>query len=159
MYRKIGFYMMLCLVLVLTPLAGMAGSEEKDNTTECPPCPCAEKSAPEVSFEDSEDNPEELTLNKKGETYGPVEFTHMGHNDYVDEGCVSCHHMAGKTGVIKPCAACHAKPLFQKAEQLNVLNLKAAFHKQCITCHEDNDAGPMGCTECHEIKKKKADSK
>ena len=62
-------------------------------------------------------------------------------------------HPISKYGRLKveECGACHRKGLFE-TEKLNMLNLKAAYHQQCIDCHVEWEAGPTECAECHEIR-------
>jgi hypothetical protein len=96
------------------------------------------------------ESPETVVLKQLVEVYEAVEFSHAEHADMAEEGCEGCHHRS-PPGVYKKCGECHTKGLFE-AERLNVLNLKAAYHRQCIECHVDWESGPTGCTECHEIR-------
>lgn len=93
-----------------------------------------------------------------GEDYGfeqfqraPVIFTHTVHMDLemVDGACGPCHHDGkDENGQFveadpMPCKDCH------DAEGGDVADLRTAYHKQCITCHEEAAAGPVACGECH----------
>ena len=148
MSRITGIPMLICLffALSLAPVqADPAGGEMK---CQCP-CPCPVGSVPESSA-DSAEVPEEVVLDKLVEVYEEVAFSHADHADMVDDGCTACHHHA-PPGVYQKCGACHGKGLFE-AEKLNMINLTAAYHRQCIECHVEWESGPTGCTECHEIR-------
>lgn len=75
------------------------------------------------------------------------------HEDFYDKGvkgCTSCHtrEEAPKAAPApQPCSSCHSEPV----EQL-VPTTTNAFHGQCMSCHENQDAGPFGddsCYQCH----------
>ena len=139
---------LIWLVVVLALAPGSADPAQEEAKCQCP-CPCPEESVPEPS-PDSEESPETVVLNKLVEVYEEVEFSHAEHAELAEEGCGTCHHHT-PVGVYKKCGECHTKALFE-AEKLNVLNLKAAYHRQCIECHVEWESGPAGCTECHEIR-------
>lgn len=75
------------------------------------------------------------------------------------KGCVNCHTtvesrpaLAKGTFKVSPdyadCAVCHVD---QKTKDL-IPGRMAAFHGQCIKCHEKNDKGPFRkdhCNQCH----------
>ena len=148
MNRITGIPLLICFffALALVPVhADPTGGETK---CQCP-CPCPEASVPEPS-EDSGEVPEEVVLDKLVEVYEEVAFSHAEHADMVDDGCTACHHHASP-GVYQKCVTCHGKGLFE-ADKLNMINLKAAYHRQCIECHVAYESGPTGCTECHEIR-------
>ncbi len=74
------------------------------------------------------------------------------HEDFYDEGtkgCKNCHtrEKPTKTFEPQPCSSCHDEPV----EQL-VPTTTTAFHGQCMSCHEEQGAGPFGddaCYQCH----------
>ncbi|QJB57972.1 cytochrome c3 family protein [Pseudodesulfovibrio sp. zrk46] len=75
------------------------------------------------------------------------------HDDmYKDglKGCTNCHtRQMAKDENPNPqaCSDCHTQPL----DQL-VPNTTAAFHGQCMGCHEEQGSGPFGddaCYQCH----------
>lgn len=99
-------------------------------------------------YAEPEEVPETVLLNELGEVYEAFSFSHAEHAEMAEEGCNSCHH---PPGVYKKCSACHDKGLFE-ADKLNLLNTKAAFHRQCIECHVEYGVGYTGCTECHGIR-------
>jgi hypothetical protein len=148
MSRTTGIPVLIWIVFVLSLVPGHADPTEGEAKGQCP-CPSPEVSVPEPS-PDSEECPETLVLKQLVEVYEEVSFSHAEHAEMVDEGCTSCHHKA-PPGVYQKCGACHEKGLFE-AEKLNMINLKAAYHRQCIECHVAYESGPTGCTECHEIR-------
>ncbi len=143
MSRTTGIPVLIWIVFVLSLVPGHAGPTEGEMKCQCP-CPCPEP------FADSGEVPETVVLDKLVEVYEEVAFSHAEHAEMVDEGCTTCHHKA-TPGVYQKCGACHGKGLFE-AEKLNMINLKAAYHRQCIECHVEWESGPTGCTECHEIR-------
>ena len=148
MSRTTGIPVLIWIVLVLFLVPGHADPTEGETKCQCP-CPCPEESVPEPSA-DSGEVPETVVLDKLVEVYEEVAFSHADHADMVDDGCTACHHKATR-GVYQKCGACHGKGLFEP-EKLNMINLKAAYHRQCIECHVEWESGPTGCTECHEIR-------
>jgi len=94
--------------------------------------------------------PEEITIKRLQNLYGPVDFPHADHFDYVDD-CSTCHHHSG--GKTIACINCH-KPIkfykYQGSKRKNGIGLKAAYHMRCLGCHKEEESGPTGCTECHE---------
>jgi hypothetical protein len=136
------------VLAVVYPLAGYAEPTEGEAKCQCP-CPCPE-AAQEEPTADSEECPETIVMKQLVEVYEEVEFSHAEHADLVDEGCGTCHHHT-PVGDYRKCGACHAKGLFE-TDKLNLINLKAAYHRQCIECHVEWESGPTGCTECHEIR-------
>ncbi len=84
-----------------------------------------------------------------------VFFPHERHMESLD--CLSCHHLYedGKNILNEDdidddgsasCSRCHVKSAS--------INLKTAYHRQCISCHRalnrepDNDL-PITCKDCH----------
>ena len=81
--------------------------------------------------------------------YGPVRFMHGKHAALVND-CAVCHHFRPKDATASEttrCSACHQEPF--KADHPGRLGLKAAYHQQCMECHEDMAKGPTGCIGCH----------
>lgn len=148
MSRITGIPLLICFFFALSLAPGHADPAEGETKCQCP-CPCPGKPVPEPPAEAVE-VPEEVVLDKLVEVYEEVAFSHADHADMVDDGCTACHHHA-PPGVYQKCGACHEKGLFE-AEKLNMINLKAAYHRQCIECHVEAGSGPTGCTECHEIR-------
>jgi c(7)-type cytochrome triheme protein len=87
----------------------------------------------------------------------PVAFSHIRHMEAVPS-CKDCHHkyengknvldegtlQEGNKGI--KCSACHGVR--------DRIDLKEAFHSQCISCHKNKKTGPRFCGECH-IRKQK----
>lgn len=99
------------------------------------------------------DNPEAFPKNQRQ----AVTFPHETHMQMVD--CLSCHHdyvdgkntlgaeMLEETDPAIRCASCHAGN--------TVVNLKDAFHQQCLGCHRQmrksgEATAPELCGECHQ---------
>ncbi len=95
-----------------------------------------------------------------GEEYGfeqferaPVKFAHVLHEDLeiVDGACAPCHHDGkddnGQFVEADPmaCKDCHD----EAGDADDATDLRTAYHKMCITCHEQAEKGPLTCGECH----------
>lgn len=152
MPRLPGFPAILCLLLLLVGLGGTGLAGENQCTC---PCPCPSEAAEEPAA-DSDACPETVVLNSIEEVYEAVEFSHRSHAEMAD-GCATCHHHT-PPGQYKKCGTCHIKTLFEP-DKLNMPNLKAAYHRQCIECHVEYDAGPVDCLECHAIREDLASGK
>lgn len=151
MYRYARLFVLSLLLCFLFSFGAYAGSGGQ--AAECP-CPCPEGSKAQAVEPDPEDSPEEIVLKRMVDIYEPVTFSHQEHADYADEGCVQCHHHQENAKKYKPCSACHERKLFQEEDKLNVPGLSGAYHRQCIECHVEMGSGPVGCTECHEVRDK-----
>ena len=71
-----------------------------------------------------------------GDLYGPVRFMHMKHASVIND-CTECHHYkpdAPDASETTKCSACHQDAF--NPEFPERLGLKAAYHQQCIECHE-----------------------
>jgi len=82
-----------------------------------------------------------------------VAFEHDVHNEKAEiEDCVICHHSMTEDGKLdmenssegETCESCHAVKRTDGGTPL-----MRAYHKQCITCHEEKAKGPVACGECH----------
>jgi hypothetical protein len=80
-------------------------------------------------------------------------FVHDEHNEKagIDE-CAVCHHLyidgklvEGEDSIGQSCSDCH---LIHATG--NNLPLMKAFHKRCKGCHQQKNAGPIMCGECHQ---------
>lgn len=124
----------------------------------------------------SADGPDTVELGSLAQYYEPVEFPHAMHVELIDENeCAICHHHTLGTPVLDPiCLRCHvssgetdfvacrdchpakrfsAEYLASLEEDINLYHvekpgLQGAFHRNCMGCHEENDA-PTGCEDCH----------
>ena len=119
------------------------------------------------------DYPDEIEIDSLGNLYEAVVFDHAMHVD-ATESCADCHHHTTGTGAESEyCAKCHDGEvemdavLCQDCHSADPLspenlhnpkpgftyhndqpNLKAAYHLNCIGCHQEVD-GPTGCEDCH----------
>lgn len=92
-------------------------------------------------------------LKKEGapysDLYGPVRFMHTKHAAIIND-CTACHHLRPadpKASETTRCSACHQEPFNPKT--LGRIGLKAAYHQQCMGCHEEKGQGPVLCLDCH----------
>ena len=121
-----------------------------------------------------EEIPEQVTINVMAKLYEPVEFDHSMHTELgedcsvchhhttgtgtSDERCISCHADGNETASVA-CSDCHVTDRFS-ATNINLEaedryryhidrpGLKAAFHWNCLGCHDAMD-GPTACQDCH----------
>lgn len=64
----------------------------------------------------------------------------------VDTLCAGCHHHT-PVGMRPPrCESCHG---VTAAETVDRPDLKTAYHRQCIGCHQEMQIAEQGCTDCH----------
>jgi hypothetical protein len=110
--------------------------------------------------------PERVVIDELVDDYGPSDLPHgaivralydrVRHNRLAvhfhrttDTLCDGCHHQVPAEGdlVQQPaCGSCHGKandPLADKP------SLKAAYHRQCVGCHEQMQIEAVDCTACH----------
>ncbi len=89
-------------------------------------------------------------VNTFEDKYGPVRFMHSKHAASLKGDCAACHHYRPadtKAEETVACRTCHQEA-FRKQEKERV-GLKAAYHMQCMGCHEDMKKGPVSCDGCH----------
>jgi octaheme c-type cytochrome (tetrathionate reductase family) len=82
--------------------------------------------------------------------YEPVRFMHAKHAAALNGDCASCHHYRPedpKAPEIMACRSCHQDAFSQKDPKR--IGLKAAYHMQCMNCHEKMKKGPVSCEGCH----------
>ena len=118
--------------------------------------------------------PEQATLDSMAVLFEGVEFDHAMHTD-LGEDCSACHHHTTGTGTIdERCIRCHAdsdevatvgcrdchlanpfsaeninkEALDRYQFHIDTPGLKAAYHWNCLGCHEEMD-GPTDCQDCH----------
>jgi hypothetical protein len=60
--------------------------------------------------------------------------------------CAGCHHRSPHGKRPPPCRACHTNEFHPTKD---VPSLVAAYHRQCIGCHQQMGL-ETGCTACHE---------
>ncbi|MBF0101552.1 MAG: cytochrome C [Desulfobacterales bacterium] len=64
--------------------------------------------------------------------------------------CLGCHHHSPASSNPPPCASCHGKASQSNASERP--NLKAAYHGQCMGCHDKmniQNVKSTDCTVCH----------
>lgn len=118
--------------------------------------------------------PDQVSLDTMVKLFEGVEFNHAMHTE-LGEDCSGCHHHTTGTGTTKEqCVRCHAdskevasvgcrdchvadpfsaEHLAIKARDryqfhLDTPGLKAAYHWNCVGCHEKM-GGPIDCQDCH----------
>ena len=79
------------------------------------------------------------------EMYGPASFNHELHQRLADD-CAVCHHYSQDT--YPSCRECHAAPF--NPENLNKPGIAHVYHLRCISCHIENQTGPVECMGCHD---------
>ena len=81
--------------------------------------------------------------------YGPVRFMHSKHAG-ITKDCALCHHYRPleETALeTTRCSACHQDAF--NPDHPDRIGLKAAYHQQCMGCHQDRAKGPVDCIGCH----------
>jgi len=82
-------------------------------------------------------------------TAGKVLFDHKKHTSDIGYGfsCGDCHHTLTEDEYedAQSCSECHDP---DEGDE-DVPKRGDAFHLQCIGCHEQFEAGPKECAECH----------
>jgi formate-dependent nitrite reductase cytochrome c552 subunit len=63
----------------------------------------------------------------------------------IDTLCAGCHHHSPVGARPPKCVSCHAADNDPTQDRPG---LKAAFHRQCIECHQQMEIA-TGCTDCH----------
>jgi len=99
-----------------------------------------------------EDAPDDIIINEvasENDLYTPVDFTHRLHAEMslMSGGCATCHHY-NPPGEIVKCSTCHESE--SKRTNLAIPTLKAAYHRQCMTCHTTWEE-KTECKSCHEL--------
>ena len=88
-------------------------------------------------------------IRKTEDHYRPVRFMHAKHAA-VTKDCALCHHhrpLDEAASETVRCSACHQEA-FNK-DHPERLGLKAAYHQQCMGCHQQMNKGPIDCAGCH----------
>jgi hypothetical protein len=100
-----------------------------------------------------------------------VPFQHKKHVEVDKIACTECHHkfVDGKNvwkegDPVESCETCHTNGAIKDEMKLppdqQKLNLKLAFHNNCVGCHKKlkkenpQSKAPVACTGCHPAEKK-----
>lgn len=159
--KPIALLGLLCLVSTGVPAQGRTPARSAADVAalDCRACHTAvtpTRDAPALSacprlkikgYHPIEEAPPTIVLGRPGATYGPVTFAHREHAHMAEtgKGCNGCHHY-DQARPIQKCKNCHA--VSRRREDLGKPDLKAAMHRQCLTCHRDwNPSG--ACKTCH----------
>jgi len=100
-------------------------------------------------FPSSKTGPDVVVINEMSDNYTGVVFSHKIHSQMSEMtvGCTGCHHY-NTTGPVLNCRECHESS--RSREDVSVPDLKAAFHRQCMSCHKQW-SHENGCnTQCHQ---------
>ena len=88
-------------------------------------------------------------IKQREDHYEPVRFAHKRHAALVND-CSKCHHFRPKDEFALEttrCSACHQDSF--NPDHPERIGLKAAYHQQCMECHQKEAKGPVDCTGCH----------
>ncbi|MFP3869518.1 MAG: cytochrome c3 family protein [Syntrophobacteria bacterium] len=129
-----------------------------------------------LSLSGAADVPDVITLEDtlwSEHTKSPVTFFHKKHSEEYSIACDECHHVykdgenVWKEGdPVQKCHECHTEPTVtgerRLSEEQQKLNLKLAFHNNCMGCHrelkmQDREKYkdiPTMCSQCHPMEKK-----
>ncbi len=102
-------------------------------------------------YQSPKEGPESVAIVEMSDKYTGVIFPHRVHAEMseMSTGCAGCHHY-NTSGPILNCRNCHEKS--RNREDVSVPDLKAAFHRQCMSCHKQW-SGENGCNSiCHKRK-------
>ena len=118
--------------------------------------------------------PDQVTLDRLSSLFDGVNFNHAAHVEIAGD-CATCHHHTTGDGAggercgrchaqspksaVVACRDCHVADPFTAAQlerkaddryqyHVDKPGLKAAYHWNCLGCHEDS-GGPTGCEDCH----------
>ena len=94
------------------------------------------------------EGPETVVIEGMSDHYNGVVFSHRNHAKMseMSGGCTSCHHY-NTSGPVLSCKKCHNSS--RSREEISLPDLKAAYHRQCMTCHKQWSS-ENGCNnQCH----------
>jgi len=113
--------------------------------------------------------PEKITIGHLSNEYKPSEFPHARIIESLKKGiqknsmamwshgddktlCMGCHHNSPANEKVQACNSCHGSK--QNSDNFKP-GLKAAYHGQCITCHEKMNMNKIAATDCNKCHTKK----
>lgn len=83
---------------------------------------------------------------------GKVTFSHLKHQERVENNCQFCHHEVTQENLSEACSNCHKK-IVQVTPLGEAMPLSNAFHTKCIACHQkklkEEKKPPVKCQDCH----------
>jgi hypothetical protein len=127
---------------------------ECETPTKINPClaKCPRENTNVVTYK-VKDAPKVLEINNikaENDFYNEVNFSHKAHAEMAEmnTGCVTCHHY-NPPGKIVKCNHCHIAE--RELSQINMPDLKAAYHRQCMDCHTSWEEETK-CESCHALK-------
>jgi len=160
----------LKIILILLLTAGILSGQNKNkeilNCSKCHECaiptkdnPCLKKCPRElmnIVYHMPISIPKVLIIdNFKSEPnhYPPVKFSHQTHAEMsaMSGSCQMCHHY-NPVGAIIGCKECHE--IERKRTDLTKIDLKGAYHVQCMNCHR-SWSNQIECNTCHNQSDKK----
>lgn len=117
-----------------------------------------------------EDIPETVKIDSLADKFRPAEFPHrrivkelasglaksnLASRFHRDPGtlCQGCHHNSPPAKKPPECANCHGRPF--NAQKPAMPGLKAAYHQQCMNCHQEMELAKPAATACAECHKEK----
>lgn len=102
-------------------------------------------------YHSPQEGPQTVVIDEMSENYTGVVFSHRVHAEMsgMSSGCTGCHHY-NTTGPVLNCRNCHEKT--RKREDVSVPDLKAAYHRQCMTCHKKWSSEKRCNYLCHQNK-------
>lgn len=99
-------------------------------------------------YHSPEEGPETVVIDEMSDYYNGVEFSHKVHAEMseMSGGCTGCHHY-NTTGPVLNCRKCHESS--RQREDISIPDLKAAYHRQCMTCHKQWSNDNSCSSRCH----------
>ena len=151
------------------PVDSTAGSEKSDDTVIA--AALLQSRTPVADTYAEADIPEKVVIKSLADEYEPVELPHRKiiHtllNNIKDNKlasyfhskngtiCQGCHHNSPTAKKPPGCSSCHGLPF----DENNMLRpgLKAAYHRQCMECHDAMGIEKPVATDCTGCHRKKA---
>lgn len=144
--------------------SGQFEERERDATSMIFPLPKQTAIHLDPLPEYSDDFPESITINGLAKEYRPSLFPHGKIVKSLDSmirkselakhfhgktsiQCSGCHHQTPIGSRPVACKSCHKEkpdPILDKPD------LKTAYHRQCLGCHQKMKLKQQGCSDCHE---------
>jgi hypothetical protein len=97
--------------------------------------------------------PDTVIIDVLEDLYGPTKFPHKKHLHMAATtfDCSECHHYAPPSNNNPACKDCHSP--YEMRPDLELVGLKAAYHRRCLTCHAQW-SNNTNCELCHVSKDK-----